>query len=288
MNYDYAIGVDLGGTNIRVGLVKGTELVKYASSKTPQGENVEKEVIDSIVNTIAEVFEEGVSGIGIGIPGLFDNTTGVIHSIVNIKSLTKVPIRDILLQHFGVPVFINNDVNCFALGEKYFGAGVKFDNLVGLSIGTGMGAGIITGGELLKDTNGGSGEFGEVPYLDSNFENYCSGQFFIDKYNISGEEMFKRATEGDKIAVKAFEELGVHLGKVIKLIVLAFDPQIIVLGGAVSKSNKFFHKAMIEEIRKNFSFQESINKLKIEYSQEKYSPILGATKLISHQSVSVI
>ena len=288
MSHDYAIGVDLGGTNIRAGLVKGTELVKYASSKTPQGEDVEQEIIKSIINTIADVFVEGVSGIGIGIPGLFDNKTGIIHSIVNIKSFTKVPIRDILSSHFEVPVFINNDVNCFALGEKHFGAGMGYNNMVGLSIGTGMGAGIISGGNLLSDANGGSGEFGEIPYLDSNFENYCSGQFFINKYNISGEQMFKKAKEGDANAIQVFKELGTHLGKVIKLIVLAFDPEIIVLGGSVAKSKEFFHDAMIEETKKNFSFQDSINRLQIKYSQEKNSPILGATKLIVRQSVSVI
>lgn len=274
----YTIGVDLGGTNVRAGLIKNGKVIKYSISKIPQSEADKKIVLKCIIDTINKIFIPHVKGIGIGIPGLFDKNSGTIHSIVNIPSFKEIPLQNILNEQFNVPIFIDNDVNCFALGEKFYGNGKNYRNIVGLSLGTGMGVGIISGNKLLEDANRGSGEFGEIPYLDSNLEAYCSGQFFKKTLNKTGEEIFQLAKNKNEEALIAFQQFGVHLGKAIKIILLTLDPEAITIGGSVSYSNEFFHKAMMNEI-KDFTFKKSLINLQIIYTTEKYSPILGASIL---------
>ncbi len=287
MNAEYTIGVDLGGTNVRAGLIDNGKVIKHASSKIPQTETDEKQVLQCIIDTIHEVFVPNVTGIGIGIPGLFDQQANIVHSVVNIPSFNSVPLQRILSNRFNVPVFINNDVNCFALGEKYYGVGKKYKNMVGLSLGTGMGVGIISGNKLFEDANGGSGEFGEVPYLDANLEAYCSGQFFKRSLNKTGEEVYQLAKNGDKEALEAFKQFGKHLGNAIKIVLLTLDPEAIVIGGSVSLSNEFFHEHMIAEIQ-DFVFKKSVDRLQITYATEKFSPILGAAKLIVTSPVNSV
>jgi len=278
-NSEYTIGVDLGGTNVRAGLVKSGKIIKHAEALIPEGEKDSNNVIQCIFNTIQKVFTNEARGIGIGVPGLIDKKSGIIHSIVNIPSFNSIPLRNMMIEKFNLPVEINNDVNCFALGEKYFGAGKNFRNMVGLSLGTGMGVGIISGGILLEDANGGSGEFGEIPYLDANFEAYCSGQFFKRTLNNTGENSYKLAESGNEIALQAFEQLGMHIGKAIHIILLTLDPEAIILGGSVSQSKRFFNDAMMKEVH-NFIFPNSLKNLHVDYSEAKHSPILGAAQLI--------
>lgn len=273
------IGIDLGGTNVRAGLVEDGKVVNHASSRVPKSDTDPKPVLDCIIEVVNKVFTPEVKGIGLGLPGVMDKKEGIIRAITNIPSFTDIPIKQILSDEFNVPVFIDNDVNCFVLGEKFFGAGKDFRNVVGLSLGTGMGTGIITGNQLLEDANGGSGEFGEVPYLNANLETYCSGQFFRDSLNITGEEAYEKATSGDEIVLNVFKEYGKHLGKAIHIILLAFDPQAIIIGGSAAHSKEFFHEAMMEEVNK-FVFQNSVKKLTVKYAEEPYSPILGASKLV--------
>lgn len=281
MNIDkiQLVGIDLGGTNVRAGLIENGKVINHASSKVPKSETDPKPVLACIIEVVRQVFTPKVKGIGLGLPGLMDKNDGIIRAITNIPSFTNIPIKQILSDEFNVPVFIDNDVNCFILGEKFFGAGKDFRNVVGLSLGTGMGTGIITGNKLLEDANGGSGEFGEVPYLSANLEAYCSGQFFKDLLNITGEEAFDRAAQGDERILNAFTEYGKHLGKAIHIVLLAFDPQAIIIGGSAAHSKEFFHKAMLEEVNK-FVFQNSLKQLTIKYAEEPYSPILGASKLV--------
>lgn len=274
------IGIDLGGTNVRAGLVENGKVIKHASSRIPKSESDPKPVLECIVEVVNQVFTDKVKGIGLGVPGVMDKEEGIIRAITNIPSFTDIPIKQILNNEFKVPVFIDNDVNCFVLGEKFFGAGKQFRNVVGLSLGTGLGTGIITGNKLLEDANGGSGEFGEVPYLDANLEAYCSGQYFRDNLGITGEEAYKKADVGDEKVLNAYLEYGEHIGKAIHIILLAFDPQAVIIGGSAAHSKKFFHDAMMEEVNK-FVFQNSVKKLTITYAEEPYSPILGASKLVA-------
>ena len=164
------IGVDLGGTNMRAGRVENDCLVAQASERTPKSPKDTAETIDLLERVIRSVWTPAVSAIGIGVPGLVDRQNGVVYNLVNIPHWDVVPLREILEARFGVRVVIDNDANCFALGERVFGVGRQYENFVGLTLGTGLGGGIIQQGRLLADSNCGSGEFGMMPYRDNILE----------------------------------------------------------------------------------------------------------------------
>jgi len=272
------VGVDLGGTKVNAGLVIGSSVRKSFKSilsfnDTSTSVDV---VISNISDAIGRVFEDGVEGIGIGVPSIVNRKEGTIYDAQNITSWKEVALGPILQKKFGVPVFLDNDANCFAIGERFYGKGQKYENFVGLTIGTGLGGGIINGGYLLKDENCMSGEFGELYYLDSKAEDYCSGHFFREKYHLDGADLYKNAENGDKEALKIFAEFGYHLGRVIKMIITSIDPQAIVIGGSIVGSRKFFETSMRAEIKK-FTYARASEKLIIEFSENAVdAPVLGA------------
>ena len=271
------IGVDLGGTNMRAGRVWGSEIEKHASRAVPKT-TVAHEVTSALIETISEVLDNDVEGIGIGVPGLVKADTGVVFDIQNIPSWKNIGLKEILETEFKLPVYINNDANCFAVGEREFGEGQKYDDFIGLITGTGLGAGIIKNGKLLPDQNCGAGEFGMIPYLDGIYEDYCSGQFFENKYSTDGGEMAKKAMTGDPAAQEAFAVYGKHLGRAIKTILFAVDPKAIVIGGSVSKSFHLYQEAMWDEIN-TFPFRYVTGNLEVVTTEVAEIAILGAAAL---------
>ncbi|TVR74702.1 MAG: ROK family protein [Marinilabiliales bacterium] len=277
------IGVDMGGTKIRTGKVKDNQIIAAASDFVPKTDK-EQEVTDMLIKLIRQVFDKEVSGIGVGVPSLVDAGRGIVYNVQNIPAWKEVYLKDVLEKEFNVPVYVNNDANCFATGERFFGKGRDYEDFVGLICGTGLGAGIIKGGHLMPDTNCGSGEFGEIYYLDSIFEHYASGQFFERQFGVSGDEMAKRAGNGDQEAEKAFSEFAVHLGKAIKTIMLAVDPAAIIMGGGVSESYEFYRDALWKEIQ-DFPYPKSAGKLKILITETQEIALLGAAALYFNATV---
>ncbi len=271
------VGVDLGGTNARAGAVRDQRLGQVSSVRVNSDGSVD-EVLDQLRGLIDRVKTDDVDGIGIGVPSVVDLAEGIVYDVQNIPSWLEVPLKSILEERYGVPVLVNNDANCFALGEKHFGKGAGCRSMIGLIVGTGFAGGIIVDGRLYPGVNCGAGEFGMIPYLESIYEHYCAGQFFTRQIGRTGEELFRRATAGEKEAVAAFAEFGRHLGEAIKTIVYAYDPELIILGGSVRKAFRFFEEAMWESI-KDFGFPNSIKSLRIEVSELEHVAILGAAAL---------
>jgi len=273
-----AIGVDLGGTNVRCGLVEDEKIINLLA-KSINSSGTEIEVLNDIFLLLDDLVTDDIEGIGIGVPSVVDVENGIVYDVYNIPSWKSVPIKNILEKRYNKPVYVNNDANCFALGEKYFGKAKKYNNIVGLIIGTGLGAGIIINGKLYNGTNCGAGEFGMIPFKDDILEHYCSGYFFKKKYNITGEELYNLAVSKDEFALNVFREYGKNLGEAIKIILYAIDPEIIVMGGSVSKSFKYFKDALFETIS-DFGYPKSLEKLKIEVSDVENVAILGAVGLL--------
>jgi glucokinase len=269
------IGVDLGGTNVRAGLVQNGRIAKLeAREHSALGE---KEIIEEICRTIEAVMPAGVQGIGIGVPTMVKN--GVVYSPNNIPSWKVVPLQKILERRFDLPVFVNNDAKCFALGEMQFGQGRGHQNLIGLIIGTGLGAGVVIGGRLFSGRNGGAGEIGSITYKKKNFEHYCSGRYFQREFGVDGAILDHRAANGDRAAQKMLASFGDHLAEVIMAALYAYDPEIIVLGGSVSKSFRFFEKRVWEILKAKFHFQNSLKRLKIVQSKKPHIAVLAAAAL---------
>jgi glucokinase len=271
------IGVDMGGTNIRAGKVLNDEVVSIRSDRVPKTDDPDR-VTGMLIDLIRSVKDPDIAGIGIGVPSLVDSEKGIVYNVQNIPSWNEVYLKDILEREFNLPVYINNDANCFAVGERFFGAGRDYDDFVGLICGTGLGAGIIKNGHLMPDRNCGSGEFGEIPYLDRITEYYASGQFFSNVYNQDGDTMARKAREKDEVALKAFKEFSVHLGRAIKTIMLAVDPAAIIIGGGVSLSFDLFRDDMWNEIR-NFPYPRSVGNLQILTARTQEIALLGAAAL---------
>lgn len=279
----HIIGVDLGGTKIAAGKVIGPKVVEHHSALLGK-EHLDdaQAVLDIVVNAIERLFTGEVKGIGVGVPSVVNRKLGIIYDVVNIPSWKEMPLKSILEEKFNVPAFIDNDANCFALGTRLYGKGQKYENFVGLAIGTGIGGGIISNGHLLPDANCGSGEFGEAPYLDKRYEDYCSGVFFQDTHNTNGKAVAERARSGDAAALKIFEDFGYHLGNAIKTIMCAVDPEAVIIGGSLAQAKDLYEEAMWKQVR-TFTFTRSVEKLKIEFTQKtKDTPILGAAAVCLH------
>jgi len=272
------IGVDLGGTKVATGLVNGSEILKQEYRLIPNESENEQDIIDTIIKAIDSVYDKDVVGIGVGIPSLVDREKGIVYSVQNIPSWQKVKLKESLESHYKIPVYLDNDANCFALGEYQFGIEKGNEDFVGITLGTGMGSGIISKGHLLNDANCGSGEFGSIPYLEGIYEDYCSGKFFQTHYNKSGEQIYLDAKNGDSEALKAFEEFGYHLGNTIKTIMFSVDPKEIIIGGSIAKSKEFFTESMQKTIN-SFPYKESVNNLKVKFTNTANIAILGAASL---------
>lgn len=277
MSNQYTIGIDLGGTNIRGGLVNGKELSGITSERI-NSQGKAEEIIQQLFGLTDRLINKSVNAIGIGVPGLINEERGIVFDVLNIPSWKEIPLKHLMEERYEVPVLINNDANCFAVGEYYFGKGVEGESMVGLTIGTGLGSGIILKGKLYSGKNCGAGEFGMIDYLDQYIEYYASGQFFNNVYKIDGEIVFNKAKEGDTLALRMYEELGGHLGNAIKTILYALEVDKIVLGGSVRHALPFFRRTMWERIR-TFAYKQTVDQLKIEVSELENSGILGAAAL---------
>lgn len=271
------IGVSLGGRTLLVGRVQNGKVEKGVKRRINNSET-EGNIIKEIVSAIKEVMDDTVDGIGFGAPSLVDVENGIVYNVQKIKSWKQVYIREILEDTFGVPVYVNNDANCFAVGELYFGQGRKVDNLVGLIIGVGVGAGIVFKKHLHSGSNCGAGEYGNIPYRDHDLEHYLSDSYFDHKYGLEFEALLRRAKKGDKIALAVFEQYGFDLANAIKIIMYSIDPEMIILGGHISKGFEFFKEPMWEKLN-SFVYKQSIEKLKVEVSQQDDIAVLGAAAL---------
>ena len=271
------IGIDLGGTNIRGGLIAENSL-QHILSKNINAQGSVTEVLEELYQLTDQIIIPDVKSIGIGVPGLVDIKNGMVYDVVHIPSWKEVPLKKIMQERYGVPVFINNDANCFALGEYYFGQSTKVDSMIGLTIGTGLGSGLIINQKLYNGKNGGAGEFGMVDYLDKFYEYYAAGQFFKNVHNVSGELVFEDAKKGNITALKMYDEMGAHLGNFIKILLYSLDVDLIVLGGSVRHAMPFFTKMMWQQIE-TFAFKKSLKNLEIKVSELQNAGVLGAAYL---------
>lgn len=271
------LGIDIGGTSIVGGKIEDGRIVgqSKAGTRASEGGDVSLEVLKSVV---AELVDGQTRAIGVGVPSVVDRKTGIVYNVQNIAGWDEVDIRGILEREFGLPVFVDNDANCFAFGEKIFGKGREFSNFVGVTLGTGVGSGIISAGRLLPDANCGSGEFGEVRIGGVKFDDWCGSHFFPDETGMSGAELSALARKGDAKALKAFEEYGRRLSELIKLIVLVLDPEAVIFGGSIAKSFGFFGDAIRANLA-DFPYPKSIEKLQILASDSNDSGVLGAASL---------
>jgi len=239
--------VDLGGTKILAGVVAPDgSVVRRRERATPQ--DSQEHVIAELEAAVAELLDDSVGGIGIGAPSPIDQENGVVVRCVNLP-LENAPLRDRMHERFGIPVGLENDANAAAIGEWRAGAGRGEDDVVMLTLGTGVGGGVISGGKPFRGRNGAGAELGHVVIVHDGrpCQGACTGHGHLEAY-VSGSaataaareafgpsadahRLVRLADEGDATAKELLENAGRHLGSGIGSFVNVFAPQLVVIGG---------------------------------------------------------
>lgn len=274
---DKIVGVDIGGTSISAGLIADGKMVKTSDVPTEAFESKEK-ILDNLYKAISNVITDDTTGIGIGVPGIVDGDRGIIYGLANIPSWKEVHIKALVEAKFGITTQVGNDANCFVLGVKHFGVGRNYSNIVGVTLGTGLGAGVVINNNLYIGSESGAGEFGLVPYLDSNIETYCSGKFFKCIKEVPGKEVYNNALSGDKEALDIWSEYGSHLGQLVNIITYTLSPELVVFGGSVAQGYEFFIDAVKKQLETNI-LKKVVEKLELAQAANAQSAIYGAGAL---------
>ena len=261
------IGVDIGGTNIRAGIELGGMITRQHTALLKNKDSLSS-TLAQLMDLIRPFTEYPVSGIGIGVPSVVNVDTGIVYNVMNIPSWEEVALKDIVQKEFNLPVSVNNDVNCFILGEHRYGLAKKYKSVIGMAIGTGLGSGIIINNSLYAGSNCGAGEIGMLPYRDSIIENYVCNRFFEETLGINAFDAHQEALSGNNKAIVIWKEFGVHLGSVLKTLMYTYDPEAIVLGGSITKANQFFKTSMLDSL-KDFAYPESVRRLTLLLSENE-------------------
>jgi len=282
----YVIGVDIGGTNS--GVILGHSNGKkvdgvHFSTKVEKGFDY---TIDRIKKGIYSLYKrknigkKDIEAIGISCGGPLDQNRGLILSPPNLPGWDEIPITDIISQEFGVKSFLENDANSSALAEWKQGAGQGYNNLIFLTFGTGLGAGLILDGKLYRGSSGLGGEVGHIRLSkkgpsgynkSGSFEGYCSGtgiaklaKMYLKKRNlaqafgkrsslITAKDVGTAAADGNHLAQEILAESGTYLGKGLSILIDTLNPEIIILGGIYVRCQEY-----IEPAARNYIERETL------------------------------
>lgn len=309
---EYALGVDIGGTTVKLGLFKtnGSLLDKWEIPTRTQnaGEYLLQDITDSIHSKLTEkgISKNSIKGIGIGVPGAVLNDEYVIRC-VNLNGWGDFNVAKKLSLLIGLPVKVINDANAAALGEMWQGGAKGYENVVFVTLGTGVGGGIIVGGRILSGKYGAAGEIGHIKIRREETESCgCGKKGCLEQYasatgivrtakqvlttdlsasklreltTIQAKDIYDLAKEGDDIAVKITELMYQDLGVALATISCVCDPEVIVLGGGVSKAGDI----LVEGVKKayaEYAFPASENTLFRLASLGNDAGIYGGVRLI--------
>lgn len=271
------IGVDLGGTKMLVGVVDSERQVHHESRETSRGMG-EEEIVQALVSELSEArsARPDVLAAGLGIPATIDHANGIAINAVNLE-ITDVPLREIIEGRVDLPVFVDNDANVAALAEFLYGVGKGATNLVMLTIGTGIGGGLVLNGELYRGTVGAGAELGHI-VIDENgppcqgtcpnhgcVETFASGtalaregriaarshpdSALAREKEITGQTVTEAAVAGDRAALDVVATAGRHLGVALASLANTFEPDVIAIGGGVSAVGDLLLDPAREELR---------------------------------------
>ena len=277
MSEETIIGVDLGGTKVSVGAVTGGKVKRLERREVPAQESAEV-VLTEITDAIDQVFDQSVVGIGCGVPSVVDVDEGIVFDVENIPSWKEMHLKAALEERFGVPVSINNDANAFVVGEHVFGKGQGYRDIVGMTLGTGLGTGVILNGRLYSGANCGAGEIGMMAYKGLTLEEHCSGPFFERVCGEKGEVVYQRARTGNTEAMEFFRQFGFGLADAVMIALYAYDPQVMIFGGSISAAFDLFEEGLRDGLQ-TFAYQRVLDRLVIDRSELENAAVLGAAAL---------
>ena len=309
------IGIDVGGTKVAVAVLEGGELSHHGIQPTELGEA--DALVDEICSLVDSARTESVRAVGIGVPSVVDFDAGRIRASVNIP-LADLPLRDLLEERIGLPVFIDNDANVAALAEACSGGEIEVENLVMFTVGTGVGGGIVVNGRPYRGASGAAAELGHImigaeltagapeagrfPQRGS-LESLAAGRA-LDRLardaaeqqpdsalgrlgagaeKVDGHDVVAAAEDGDEVAVGLLRILGERLGIGIANVINSFDPDVVAIGGGVSTAGEL----LLEPARRAAeAYVLPGVGTKTEIRLSRYGPtagVLGAAILAKHE-----
>ncbi len=304
-----AIGIDIGGTNIKiVHIQENGDILTNITELTPDGHTASPQKIkDMLIKILKGILNSDVSGIGFGIAGLIDRRNRIVIESPNIPAINGFQVGEIFEKEFSLPVIVENDASTYAYAEKWLGTGKNLNNFIVLTLGTGLGGGIIYKGELFE----GAAEIGHmVVEPEGRFcpcgsfgclESYASGRAVVDRmisalekggksilkeyydgnfYKITPEDVYKAALEGDGLSREVFREVGRYLGIGIANLVNIFSPEAIIIGGGLIGAWDLFIDELKKEYLKRALESLSDNVQILQASLKKESGSIGAAGLI--------
>ncbi len=279
------IGIDVGGTNVKIALVNDKGNIIYSNSIPTRAEMGYEYTINNMKEAIAELLKEtkseakSIEGIGFGFPGQIDYQKGVVRLAPNIPGWVEVPIAEIMEKEFGIPTRVDNDVRCAALGELNYGAGIGCENLICITVGTGIGSGLIINGKLVRGASNAAGEIGHIK-LDMTggplcgcgdrgcLEAFASGPSIVamaEEYIKGGKSTKYRelanpditpyivseaAKQGDPVAKRIFTIVGEYIGIGLASVVNLLNPEKIIIGGGVAAAGDLLLNPIKESLVK--------------------------------------
>lgn len=286
MNKRWYVGVDIGGTTIKMAFVTSqgeiVEKWEIPTNKIEDGKYITSDIAQAIQTKCKElgVSQDTLVSIGLGAPGFINMENGFIYQAVNI-GWRDFPLKEQLEAETGLTVTVDNDANIAALGEMWTGAGEGAENLLCVTLGTGVGGGIIANGQILHGVNGMAGEIGHYTSITEGgapcncgksgcLETIASATGFsrlatrlLDHYpesvlkdslekntNITSKDIFEAAEKGDKLATIVIDEVCLHLGVALANLANALNPEKIVIGGGVSKAGSLLLKPLEEKFKR--------------------------------------
>lgn len=311
------IGIDVGGTNVKVALVTDEGQIIYSDSVPTRAEMGYEYTVNNIKQAIYDLMKEtntqaqDIEGIGFGFPGQVDYKTGIVKLLPNIPGWVNVPIAQIMEDEFHIPTRIDNDARCAALGELFTGAGKGCENIVCVTVGTGVGSGIIINGKVVRGASNAAGEIGHIklemkdglicgcgdtgcmeayvsaPSIVAMAEDYIKGgksTKFREMANpeISAYIVAEAAKAGDKVAQRIFKIMGEYLGIGLSSVVNLLNPEKIIIGGGVADAGDIFLNPVRETI-KSRAMEISGNAVQVVPAElGNRAGVIGASLLIEY------
>ena len=276
-------GVDLGGTTVKLGLFNEEGVVEekweIPTRKEDQGAHILPDIAESILKKMEEKGlskESDVAGVGIGVPGPVDEK-GIIHKAANLGWGEFSVSEKLAVLLGGIPVVAGNDANVAALGEMWMGGGRGCENIVAVTLGTGVGGGIIVAGKVVSGASGAGGEIGHIHIEDNETENCgCGNCGCLEQYasatgitrlakkrlekddkpsvlrerSLSAKAIWDAVKEGDELAIEVARQFGTYLGKGLAAVAAVVNPEVFVIGGGVSKAGEILFDYICDEYKK--------------------------------------